>query len=65
MKLTAIGGNVKSVEQELYEAASELLEFIRQKFPNDFKEGGRGFTCPFHQALHAAVLRAERKAGGE
>lgn len=35
--------------------AKELLDFVKSKYPDDFKEGGRGFTCPYHIALNQAV----------
>ena len=40
---------------QLLKAAEELLEFVRNKYPEDFKEGGKGFLCPYHIALDKAV----------
>jgi len=39
-------------------ACEGLLEFIRIKYPDDFKEGGQGFTCPHHQAIYE-ILQEE------
>lgn len=44
---------------ELLEAAKNLLEFVKGRFPDDFKEGGKGFTCPYHKALEAAIQKAD------
>lgn len=46
----------------LTDAANGLLAFIRSKFPDDFRPGGRGFTCPHHQALEVALRAAVRPA---
>lgn len=44
---------------DMYEACKGLLEFIKSKYPEDFKAGGKGFTCPHHQAIEKALARAE------
>ena len=34
-------------------AVVDLLEFIREKYPEDFKGGDHGaFTCPHHKKLY-------------
>lgn len=34
-------------------AVVDLLEFIREKYPEDFKGGDDGaFTCPYHRKLY-------------
>jgi hypothetical protein len=43
---------------ELLEACEGLLGFIRERYPDDFKEGGKGFTCPHHLAIEAAIKKA-------
>jgi len=43
---------------ELRDAAINLLNFIRSKFPDDFEDGGRGFSYSFHQALDRAIQKA-------
>ena len=45
---------------ELLEASKGLLNFVRSRFPEDFKPGGPGFTCPHHQKLDAAIKKAEK-----
>ena len=47
--------------QEVVEAAKNLLNFVRQKFPDDFKPGGKGFMCPYHIALDKAINDLEAK----
>lgn len=39
-------------------AARDLLAFIRERFPDDFKPGGKGFTCPHHLAIQRALEAA-------
>lgn len=42
-------------EQLLREAAEGLLAHIRDRFPDDFRDGGRGFVCPHHIKLAEAL----------
>lgn len=44
---------------DLSQAAENLLAFVRSKYPDDFKEGGRGYICPFHIALSEAVKKVK------
>ena len=37
---------------ELREAVGALLQFIREKYPQDFVNGKQGFACPHHQRLY-------------
>lgn len=53
--------SLRTANAELLEAARELLDFIRARFPADFGEGGKGFTCPHHIKLAAAIAKAEGK----
>lgn len=39
----------------LHSASFRLLQFIREKYPEDFAPGGKGFTCPYHQAIDQAL----------
>jgi hypothetical protein len=32
-----------------------LLAFIREKYPQDFADDGRGYICPHHLAIDAAL----------
>ncbi len=41
----------KNKINRLIDANHALLNFIRQKYPDDFKEGGSGFTCPHHREI--------------
>ncbi len=43
----------------LIAAAEGLLAFIRQRYPDDFVEGGQGYLCQHHRKIDAA-LRAVR-----
>jgi hypothetical protein len=45
----------------LCEVAKGLLDFIRGRFPKDFKSGGSGFTCSHHEALRKAIADFEGK----
>jgi hypothetical protein len=46
-----------SQREELVEACEGLLTFIRERYPDDFKQGGRGFTCPHHMAIETAIKK--------
>jgi hypothetical protein len=37
------------------DACVGLLAFIREKYPQDFADGGRGYICPHHLAIDAAL----------
>jgi len=39
----------------LRDACEGLLAFIREKYPQDFADGGRGYICPHHLAIDAAL----------
>jgi hypothetical protein len=44
---------------EVKEKAQALLNFIKEKYPDDFKPGGRGYICPHHIALAEALAAVE------
>jgi len=45
------GGEV----ERLREACEGLLASIRSRYPNDFMPGGKGYVCPHHLAIAAAL----------
>lgn len=45
-------------ESAIRSAAEALLRLVREKHPDDFKPGGRGYICPYHKRL-ARALRGE------
>ena len=50
-----------SMLRDVYNAAVELLKYVRRSHPEDFKDEGTGYKCPhMRQLLHAVV-----KAGWE
>lgn len=46
---------------KLLRASKNLLNFVKRRFPKDFKKGGRGFVCPYHKALDRAVSEATKR----
>jgi hypothetical protein len=60
-KLLIEGHYLVSEYSDRYEDLSQgvvgLLNFVKERFPDDFKEGGKGFTCPHHKRLAAHVKR--------
>ena len=40
---------------ELKEAVKDLLRFIQEKYPNDWKDGVYQFKCPYHIKLNELV----------
>lgn len=44
-----------NAHDDLVTACQGLLQFVRERYPDDFKEGGRGFICPHHIAIEAAL----------
>ncbi len=47
---------LKALEVErLREACEGLLASIRSRYPNDFMPGGKGYVCPHHRAIAAAL----------
>jgi FtsZ-binding cell division protein ZapB len=57
------GKQLQSQQQEnekLRDACSGLLNHIRERFPDDFKPGGKGFTCPHHKAIAAALSKGKQ-----
>ncbi len=55
-------GDLITAVPDLLEAAENLLEFIKAKYPNDFIEGGKGFTCKYHLKLQTAIAKAKGEA---
>lgn len=45
---------------ELERACISLLAFIRFKYPEDFKEGGRGYICPHHKKIAELLLPTDQ-----
>ena len=41
--------------EQLTDAVNDLLDFIVEKYPRDFQQGGPGFRCPHHQRLAQLV----------
>ena len=58
-ELRALKARKVGAVRELREAAESLLAFIRERFPEDFKEGGRGFVCPHHARLERAAAEVK------
>jgi hypothetical protein len=48
---------------DVVSAAKNLLDFVRQKYPDDFKPGGKGFVCPYHIALDKALSNFDHRRG--
>jgi hypothetical protein len=63
--ISACGSLMRELDTErernktLVEACEGLLQFIREKYPDDFKEGGRGFICPHHIEIADALAKAK------
>lgn len=45
--------------RELEDACRGLLAFIQKRYPDDFREGGRGYICPHHIAINDALQRID------
>ena len=50
---------------KLATSGHELLQFIRDRFPADFVEGGKGFTCPHHLDLIVKLAEWDAAVKGE
>lgn len=49
---------IAEASEGLRAACTGLLAFIRERYPQDFVEGGRGYVCPHHIAIDAALSGA-------
>lgn len=46
--------------KQLIQTNKQLLDFIRAKYPEDFVEGGPGFTCMYHQRISELIADLEQ-----
>lgn len=46
--------------KKLIEACESLLEFIRNRYPDDFKPGGKGFVCPHHLEIYNVLEKIKQ-----
>lgn len=54
-KTGVVDSIAKSRNQRIEEAARELLQFVRDKYPDDFKNDPGAFTCEYHKKLYKAL----------
>jgi hypothetical protein len=47
--------------EDLWEGVEGLLALVRKRFPDDFKEGGKGFTCKHHKRLADHIQKWKTK----
>jgi hypothetical protein len=50
---------IAEASNDTVQAAKALLDFVRGRYPEDFIDGGRGFTCPYHITLAEAIAQLE------
>lgn len=53
--------NAVNCHAQLVEACKGLLDSIRERHPEDFRDGGNGYSCPHITRIAAAIAKAEEK----